>query len=345
MSDKHIRLIVHCFTPEQAEAASHLPFYLPQPLAKIARKAGKAPAEIQPALDALAARKIILKTRKGYSLLPLIPGMFERVLINGADSDWHKKYSELLLDLYSTGYVREYNRTAIPLVRNLPVQKAVEAQNRVATADLVSEMIGCHQEFAIANVCQCRQSMRFIGKDCKRARPEDGCLIFGSYAKMSAEGGNARMVDRQEMKEAVAERFEKKLVFFTANIAPENANAICTCCDCCCHFVESVNNWNGKAGIAPAHFLARIDQSLCDDCGKCLKPCNTLAHLMEKKKHRFFAERCIGCGNCLSSCKNAAISLVENPSYKSPAAGFRALGIKSFPAISLTGIKVRLRRD
>ena len=99
MDDKLVGLIRHLFSPEEAEIAQHLPSYYPrtqQSLKKLAAKVGRAPEEILLLLEAMSKRRTIFKTKKGYALLPLIPGMFERMLIGGADSDWHKEYARML---------------------------------------------------------------------------------------------------------------------------------------------------------------------------------------------------------------------------------------------------------
>jgi ferredoxin len=348
LDEKLVRLIRHLFTPEEAEIARHLPYYYPrskQSLAKLAAKVGRTPEEILPLLENMNRLKTILKTDKGYSLLPLIPGMFERMLISGVDSAWHRKYAQLLNDVYATGYVRTYNNRRVPAIRNIPVQKTIEGKSKVLSADLVSEMIDYHKELAVANVCQCRQSLRFEGKECKRSSPEDGCLVFGSFAALLVSGGNCRAVSKEEMRDIVVERWEKKLVFMTGNVGLQSPNAICTCCDCCCHFLESVNKFQGKTGLAHSHYLARTDGALCNDCGKCVKACNTYAHALKDKKHGFDPEKCIGCGVCVTVCKQDAIQMVENPAFQPPTSkSFQELALKLLPATALAGIKAKLSR-
>lgn len=344
LDEKVVRLIMHLFTPEEAELAQHLPFYYPRSLEKIARKAGLSKEQIEPLLKEMSAKRTILETSKGYSLLPLIPGMFERILMSGSDSPWHQEYARLLVDLYGTGFVRRYTRQKLPAVRNIPLQKAVESKSQVVDEDLISELIEYHQEMGIINVCQCRQSMHFIGKECKRASPEDGCLVFGSFARSLAKDGNGRIVSKEEMREVVRERWEKKLVFLTGNVSVESPNAICTCCDCCCHFLEAVNHYGGKSLLADAHFLVELDAEACDNCGKCVKVCNTYAHQLENKKHTYYPERCIGCGACLLVCKSQALKMVENPAYQSPTKDFKSLGLKLLPGAIFSGIKARFSK-
>jgi Na+-translocating ferredoxin:NAD+ oxidoreductase subunit B len=347
MGDKLVRLISHLFSPEEAEIAQHLPSYYPrtqQSLKKLAAKVGRAPEEVLALLEAMSKRRTIFKTKKGYALLPLIPGMFERMLIGGANSDWHKEYARMLNELYATGYVRKYNNRKVPGIRNIPVQRTVESKTLVTSADLVSEMIDFHKELLVANVCQCRQAARFIGKECKRSKPEDGCLVFGSFATMIAANQDGRLVSKEEMRDIVTDRWEKKLVFFTANVSPQSPNAICTCCDCCCHYLESVNNFEGVANLAHPHFLVEVDESLCNDCGKCAKACNTRAHIFQDKKHSFAKEKCIGCGVCMTVCKQDALELVANAAFKPPSKDFKQLAIRLLPGTVIAGVKSRLTR-
>ncbi|HUT53696.1 MAG TPA: 4Fe-4S dicluster domain-containing protein [bacterium] len=344
LNEKLVRLVAHLFSPEEAEVARRLPFYYPRPLTRIAKKAGRRPEDIAPLLDEMARRRVIYGGAKGYSLLPLIPGMFEYMLMGGADSEWHREYARLLNDLYSTGFVRRYGQTALPAVRNIPVQSVVENKSRIVDADLMSEMIAAHEHMAVLKVCQCRQSVHFSGGECKRSRPEDGCLIFGSFASSAVNLGDGRMVESAEMRDIVAERWEKKLVFLTGNVAPNSPNSVCTCCDCCCHFLETVNHFGGQNLLAPPHYRARVDASLCNNCGKCARACNTYAHTMENKKHLYAADKCLGCGACIGVCKEEAISLIENPAYKPPSKSFATLGLRLLPATAWSGLKAKLAR-
>ncbi len=343
-NEKLVRLVAHLYNPAEAEIACHLPYYTPRPLKKIASRVKKSEEEILPILNEMANRKVILKTARGYSLLPLIPGMFEFMLIGGVDTPWHREYARLLSEVFSTGYVKQYSKVKLPAIKSIPINVSLVPASRVMGTDAVFEMIEAHEFMAVANVCQCRQSMKFIDKNCKKSVPEDGCLIFGSFAAGSVKSNNARKVDRTHMRDIVAERREKNLVFFTANITAENPNAICTCCDCCCHFLESVNHYGAKNLIAPPQFLARVDENLCNDCGRCVKSCNTYAHLVVNKKHVYNPDLCIGCGLCVSVCKTGAIRMEANKAYRAPAKGFKALGIGLMPKTAISGFRALIAR-
>lgn len=342
--EKLVRLVAHLFSPEEAEVARKLPFYYPQSLRMISMRTLTAREKILPLLRSMADRKVILRTGGGYSLLPLIPGMFEYMLIGGADTPWHREYARLLAEVYTTGYIRNYSKVNLPVVKNIPVNIEIPNASRIAGNDSVAEMIEAHEELAVANVCQCRQTIRFMDGECARSSPEDGCLIFGRFAAGSIRGGTARRVSRAEMREVVADRREKNLVFLTANITAENPNAICTCCDCCCHFLESVNHYGSKTLMAPPPFLARVDESLCNNCGRCVKACNTFAHTLENKIHSYSIDKCIGCGLCVGVCKKGAISMEPNSLYRPPARGFASLGISMMPRTAISGLRAIVAR-
>lgn len=348
LSEKVIRLVEHLFTPEEAEVAVALPNFFGKPVERIARKLKREPEEVQPYLDSMTDKRIILKVIKDgkpvYALLPLVPGMFEMALMKGADTPWHRRYAQLFEELFATGYVRDIADRKLPGVRNIPLEKVLPSESRVLDTDKFSQLLASHEHFAVINVCQCRQTRNFIDHECKRSKPADGCLLFGSFAQSASAGGTARAVSREEMRDIAIERFEKKLVFLTGNVKFSSPNAICTCCDCCCEFLRSVNEFGAKGLMAPSHFIAFVDESLCNNCGKCAKVCNTHAHTMVGKAHSYDARKCIGCGYCVPSCKEKAITMRENPAYIPPSEDFKKLIIKLLPQATVAAIKTRLTR-
>jgi len=346
MNDKLIRLVVHLFSPQEAEVAAHIPPWVPVGLRTIALRFGRRVGEIRPLVQAMAERHVILELDRRYALIPLLPGMFEYVLMNGQDSEWHKKYSRLVVDLVDTGYLKQYSKHPLPAIRNIPIQVAIERKSRALESDRISEMIDRHRYMAVTHVCQCRQTTRFEGRECKRATPEDGCLIFGGVAKWVQKRDLGRLVSKQEMRDIVADRYEKKLVFMAGNVAPASVNAICTCCDCCCQGLKILEEHGGMALVAEAHFLAAVDAERCENCGKCAKVCNTHAHRSEDKRHVFEVKKCIGCGLCLDVCAAGAIRFVENRVFKPPASGYAELSLRLLPNAVRSGLEVRsLRRS
>ena len=345
MSEKLVNLIEHLFSPEEARIAKHLPYYFPRTIETIARRARRPAAEVAPILQALAERRVILQAgSRGYALLPLIPGMFEYLLMDGRDAPWQRRYAQLINELFATGFTRRYSNTYVPATRYIPVETAVEHQECILEADRVSRMIDAHEHLAVLNVCQCRQSQAFDGKSCQRAAPEDGCLVFGSFAKGVEQSGTGRMVSRAEMAKIVKERWDKNLVFWAANVAPDRPNFICTCCDCCCHLLEGIEKFNSRVCIAEPHFLAAVDMDVCNHCGACVPVCNTHAHVLTDKRHTYTMESCIGCGLCVQACKHVAITMRPNPDYRKPAESWFSLAVRIMPGSVLAALKAMVAR-
>jgi len=343
MSEKLVELVTHLFSIEEAEICKALSFLNLKPVEKIARLCKRKSEEIYPVLKDISWRRVIHENKNMFMLYPMIPGIFEYVFMTGKNSEWHKKYAELINELFGTGYIKEYLTHDINAIRNIPVQQVIENKNFVVDADLMSNMIDAHDHFAVLHYCPCRHSKSLIGHTCRRAAPEDGCLVIGNFSKVTVANGNGRPVSKSEMSDIVADRWEKKLVFLTANVEPTEQNVICTCCDCCCHGLETANNYSSRF-LAQSHFIAEVDESLCNNCGRCALVCNMHAHITENRKHCYIPARCIGCGHCISICKNNAIRIVENPSFKQPSKNYIGLLLKMLPSITSMGLKVKLKR-
>jgi NAD-dependent dihydropyrimidine dehydrogenase PreA subunit len=343
MSDKLVELVAHLFSSEEAEICKALTFLYPRSAETISRICKRSINDILPILKSMGKRRIIHETEGKFMLYPLIPGIFEYVFMTGQKTPWHKKYSELLNDLFGTGYIAEYLTRELDAIKNIPIQHIIENKNYVIDEDLMSNMLDAHNHFAVLNYCPCRHSKKLIGHNCRRAAPEDGCLVIGNFSKQTVANGNGRAVSRSAMYDIVAERWEKKLVFLTANVDPTVQNVICTCCDCCCHMLQTANHFSNNFLAAP-HYIVKVDDSLCTDCGKCAHVCNTHAHSYTDRLHCYSEERCIGCGNCIDVCKRNAIKLVENPSFKKPPNGYIKLLLKMMPSITVMGLKIKFSR-
>jgi ferredoxin len=343
MSDKLVELISHLFSPEEAEICKGLTFWHPRSAETISHLCKRDKNDVLPMLKSMGQRRVINESQGKFMLYPLIPGVFEYIFMTGRNTPWHKKYAELFNDIFGTGYIAEYLTRELDAIRNIPIQHTIENKNYVVDADLMSNMLDAHNHFAVINYCPCRHSKKLIGHNCKRATPEDGCLVIGNFSKVTVSNGNGRAVSKAAMRDIVAERWEKKLVFLTANVDPALQNIICTCCDCCCHALQTINHFSNNFLAAP-HYIVQVDDSLCINCGKCAHVCNTHAHAVADKLHHYTKEKCIGCGNCIDVCKKEAIKLVENPLFRKPANGYIKLLLKMMPSITMMGIKIKLSR-
>jgi ferredoxin len=67
-----------------------------------------------------------------------------------------------------------------------------------------------------------------------------------------------------------------------------------------------------------------IDQSICNQCGECIKACKQdavkVVIIDGKKIHEIDPSLCTQCGECIDKCPNDAIKVVDMKDYKARAA-------------------------
>ena len=132
--DEFVALIEHLFTEDEAAVVRRLGIARARDARQVARAEHRPEDQVAALLEGLAERRIIVSGgpphRRRYRLLPLMPGVFEMVLIDqSADtcSPWHRRFAELLEALFVTGYAADYWRPSTPsAVRYLPVGQAIE---------------------------------------------------------------------------------------------------------------------------------------------------------------------------------------------------------------------------
>ncbi len=342
LNDKVINLIAHLFTPEEAEIARFLPFVIPRSYAHIARKARRPREEIKEALEVMNEKRVIFRLGDKYSIIPLVPGLFEYMFFKGRDDPWTREFARLLSDLIYTGYFRRYTRfkSFIPSIRYIPVNNPIENKNNIVDEDFLAKAADHHNDIAILNVCQCRHHHALLDEPCKyEGNPQDGCIWFGTFARWAVEDGSARKVTKEEVMRHIARGKKKNLVFMTTNSSPESDLMVCLCCECCCHLLKVVNNFGGKNIVAEPQYLAVAYDSLCVNCGSCAKLCHSGAHTFENNIHIYNMDNCIGCGVCAESCKKNALEMRPNPKYKKPPKSFNKLILSLTPGALMTTIK------
>ena len=336
-------LIKHCFTPEEAEVAARLPFYYsPWPIEKVSKASGKPVSEIEPLLASMVNKGVIRGRSKTYALLPILPGMFENVLMDDDESEWHREFARIASELYETGYVRNYLEQPTHVARSIPVGISYNTKSQAIDPDHIEMMIRSHDTMIVLNNCQCRQAKYLIGDECGRAERTDGCIGFGDFANHFIERGAGRALDKDSMRSVIKDRIDKKLTFFTGNVAAASANLMCTCCECCCHMLGQILSVDPNLIITPPRYKAVVNEEKCNNCVKCLSACNIRAHNMAGSSHTYDQTRCIGCGLCIGVCPTAAIELVENKKFRKPSKSFKRLAIRLAPSKIMAMIKGKM---
>ena len=338
-----VELIAHVFTEEEASVARHLGLTGDVP-STIARAEHRPVQEIEPILERLSRNKGAIwaagaGARRRYGLLPLVPGMFELIMVRQrleTLSDWHRRYLELFEALHETGYSRLYTRHEVPVLRFLPVSGVLPQLSSALPSDKLEVVLDRYQSFALTQ-CQCRLAMRTVGAGCDR--PLDCCMALGGWAEAAIDQGLMRRIGKQDALALKREAESAGCVSWVVNMASAEGQASCSCCGCCCHVMRWMREFDAPAIFAPPHFQPRVDQARCSHCGACARSCPMGAMAVDpvRQQRWWLAERCIGCGLCALACKRAkAIEMAPVPDYRLPPESWLGFALRAAPGIART---------
>ena len=241
MPDSLLKIISFAFTEEEAQIASHLGL-IPRTAKVIARKVMRPLHEVEPVLQSLAERILIVSiTTKGktvYTLLPFVPGIVEGQLIWAKvnDQEYGKEFARLYKDFYS-----EFGEIIRPIMgdrkkfevgRIIPIEQSIKRTPGLTTiafpSDLFSEIIDRSNSFALVQ-CPCRTATEYLGKACER-NPKDVCSAMGIIADFMIDKGLARRASKEEYIDAKLRAAEAGLVNLVDNM--QDPMQVCSCCGC-----------------------------------------------------------------------------------------------------------------
>jgi Pyruvate/2-oxoacid:ferredoxin oxidoreductase delta subunit len=351
--DELIALLQHVFTEEEAGAVRHLGMVRGRTAAQVAKAEHRPVEQVAAVLQRLACEKHCIveagpKGKKKYHVLPIMPGMFEMVLIVCRPetlSDWHRRFIKRFEALYETGYSVDYsNPSSARMVRFLPVNRAIDAHPLALPSDHLAVVLDRFEVFGVGQ-CQCRLTAVAKGEGC--GKPLENCMVMGQWAAAGIKDGWLRRVGRQEALEIKREAEAQGMVNWVMNVESTKGQCSCSCCGCCCHAMRMVNEFNAPALSAPPHFLPKLDQAKCNSCGRCAKSCPMGAITVDTaaKTWGHSLQRCIGCGQCAVACQQKrAITMEPVPDYKLPYRSWFSMLAGNLPGMLKTAWKVRRQR-
>jgi len=160
---------------------------------------------------------------------------------------------------------------------------------------------------------------------CRAARehpclPMDVCLVVGEpFASFVIEHQpkRSRWITSRQAQQILEEEDQRGHIHhaFFKDAMLGRFYAICNCCTCCCAALNAQRN--GTPMLASSGYIARVDEGLCLNCGKCEQVC-----LFGAMSVNLIAEvdidKCMGCGLCVNQCQPGAIQLVRMESKGKP---------------------------
>lgn len=234
---------------------------------------------------------------------------------------WMKQYVKILINLLPRSNERsrkifydkyhgkvithEHARAVITLNKNIPLRDLEQVIPYPTARDLV--LTGPPD--VVVTECSCRHART------KRCGPTQVCMFIGKpftdfvlehHPKTSRRLAQAEALELLRLEH---ERGHMHSAWFR-DIMLNRFFIICNCCKCCCGGIEAMVKY-GAPSLAPSGYVAQVDASQCEACGKCGNAC-PFGAIRTDKTSVVQWEKCMGCGVCVSQCASKAMSLVRD---------------------------------
>ncbi len=359
-SAKLREILALLFDEREAFVASRFPLE-EATLAELTRATGLSATELQPVLEAMADKGLVMDMPYAgttyYLLMPGLIGFFEFTFMKHRTDLPMARLAVLMREYLEESQAKEFFGSKTQLTRALAYEEHIPVVSEIATYERAREIIR-EAGFGAVGLCYCRHKKSHQGKTCAKGAPMEGiCISLGSAAKFLTRRGFAEPKTEAELLAVIDHARDLRLTHVTDNIR-EKPSFICNCCRCCCELMAGVQ-MGYQEGIAKTGFTAVIDPERCDYCGSCFSTCNVKAIGLAKGQtsnsptERFAEVRdstCLGCGACISACEKGALSLIPADNRQVPPRKKRDLFIRILREKGRLGpfvtsrLKMQLRR-
>ncbi|HCW51805.1 MAG TPA: (Fe-S)-binding protein [Clostridiales bacterium] len=320
-------ILAELFTPEEAAVAARLPA-LPTPLPELAARLRMKPEPLQAVCEGMADKGLVFAAvRDGvpfYSLMPLVPGIFELQFMKAETTPRAMRLARLFNTYYYAGWGQSLTRTTTPWPRVVVVERQIPAGVEVLPYERVSELIRTARSLALTN-CYCRHEANLLGEGC--GAPLDVCMVFGRFADFCVERGFAWRVDVDGAMAALDRAEEAGLVHITDN-CQQRLNFLCNCCGCCCGILRGITKLDRPTAVASSGYIVAHDEDECTACGSCVERCHVGAIEETDDGVRVDLDRCIGCGLCNLVCPSGALTTRRRDAVEPPPKTWRELQMR-----------------
>lgn len=219
------------------------------------------------------------------------------------------------MDTFLEERIEEYDRwlaqgTISFSSKVIPVHESIETRQWVLPTEQVLEILHQARSIALQN-CVCRSHYR------RCDHPLEVCLLFDEYGDKFVERGKARHISFETAAEILRNANERGLVHLSLYRPDHKLYALCSCCDCCCHDLQIIRQYNRPELMGRSEYIAVTDLEACVHCGKCIERCIFGARKWENEHMLYNTEACYGCGLCVTPCPvNATVIRISEHDYQ-----------------------------
>ena len=196
--------------------------------------------------------------------------------------------------------VEHYTATTIPVHVDVDVKQIVlnltEAERILREAESIA-----------LGPCDCRKTKG------RCDAPLDVCLTLGEDGDHAIETWEGfRHVTVDEALAALRASHEAGLVHLSYRKPGEEATVFCSCCSCCCWFLNALKQFDYHDAIVESSHIATHNVDTCVACGMCVVWCpfEAWSTAANGGKPTLDPAKCFGGGVCVSSCPTEAIPFV-----------------------------------
>ena len=313
-SGVEIRILKHLFSPVQALIGSKLEF-MPTPLQVIYdRLKGEdlTLKKVEEQLEAMYTEGLIIKLIKSEGDKEIKSYAASAFILGFYEFQMNKMSKEFIHDVdqyFEEAYMAELNKTKIPQLRTIPIEREIGIERDVANYDDFRNFLDNCGEPIVLNECICRKKNDIIGKSCEKTDLRESCFSFRSAGTAYLKRGIGRIITKEEALEIIEQAEREGLVLQAGN--SQRPASLCTCCGCCCNLLVNEKKFDAPAQFFGSNYYVQVDEDLCTGCGVCEKRCQMDAIEIIDDLSNINLDRCIGCGVCVPTCPEEAIELIE----------------------------------
>ena len=269
-------------TDEMADVALKMKVRKPMTLPELVKATGKPAGELEPLLQQMAVVGLLEynwenpRREKQYILPMFVPGSAEFFNMNKQQIADHPEVTAFFERM--TFLPLEHITAMVPPggagigMHVIPVEKAIETENRSADIEHISHWLKKYDGKYAAGPCSCRMSRAAMGEGCGDD-PDDWCIGVGDMADYLVETNKGHYVTYDEVMKILQKAEDNGFVHQITNIDGENKIfAICNCNVNVCNALRTSQLFN-TPNMSRSAYVARVEPENCVACGRCVEYC------------------------------------------------------------------------